>query len=70
MEKDKELNNMNKNIDGELKDVSDMIELYNDNYNVYRRRYLKKQSDEDRQKMNNWLTLRKEKENLLKDILG
>ena len=82
MEQDKRLKNfikttirefLNENFDDEIKDIKDikdMIELYDDNYNVYRRRYLQTQSDEDRQKMNNWLKLRKEQENLLKDMLG
>jgi hypothetical protein len=47
-----------------------MIELYDDTYNVYRRRYLQTQSDEDRQKMNKWFKLKNEQEKLLKDIQG
>ena len=76
MENDKKLNNfikttmrefLNENVDEEIKDIKDNIELYDDNYNVYRRRYLQTQSDEDRYKMNKWLNLRKEQEKLLKD---
>jgi len=54
----------------ETKDIKDNIELYDDNYHVYRRRYLQTQSDEDRYKMNKWLNLRKEQEKLLKDKEG
>jgi hypothetical protein len=61
---------LNENIDDEIKDIKDMIELYDDNYNVYRRRYLQTQSDEDRQKMNKWFKLKNEQEQLLKDIQG
>jgi hypothetical protein len=61
---------LNENIDDEIKDIKDMIELYDDNYNVYRRRYLQTQSEEDRQKMNKWFKLKNEQENLLKDIQG
>jgi hypothetical protein len=77
MEQDKKLKNfikttirefLNENIDDEIKDIKDMIELYDDNYNVYRRRYLQTQSDEDRQKMNKWFKLKNEQEKLLKDI--
>ena len=79
MENDKKLNNfikttmrefLNENVDEEIKDIKDNIELYDDNYNVYRRRYLQTQSDEDRYKMNKWLNLRKEQEKLLKDKLS
>jgi hypothetical protein len=79
MEQDKKLKNfikttirefLNENIDDEIKDIKDMIELYDDNYNVYRRRYLQTQSDEDRQKMNKWFKLKNEQEKLLKDIRG
>jgi hypothetical protein len=79
MEQDKKLKNyikttirefLNENIDDEIKDIKDMIELYDDNYNVYRRRYLHTQSDEDRQKMNKWFKLKNEQEKLLKDIQG
>jgi hypothetical protein len=61
---------LNENIDDEIKNIKDMIELYDDNYNVYRRRYLQTQSDEDRQKMNKWFKLKNEQEKLLKDIQG
>ena len=61
---------LNENVDDEIKDIKDMIELYDDNYNVYRRRYLQTQSEEDRQKMNKWFKLKNEQENLLKDIQG
>jgi hypothetical protein len=61
---------LNENIDDEIKDIKDMIELYDDNYNVYQRRYLQTQSDEDRQKMNKWFKLKNEQEQLLKDIQG
>lgn len=49
----------------EVKDIKDMIQLYDDNYNVYRRRYLQTESDEDKYEMNKWLRLRKEQEDLL-----
>lgn len=61
---------MNENRDEGIKDIKDNIELYDDNYNIYRRRYLQTQSDDDRHKMNKWLNLRKEQEKLLKDMLG
>lgn len=61
---------LNESVDEEIKDIKDNIELYDDNYNVYRRRYLQTQSDDDRYKMNKWLNLRKEQEKLLKDKLG
>ena len=51
-------------------DIKDMIELYDDNYNVYRKRYLQSQNDNDRFQMNKWLKLKKEQENLLKDMLA
>lgn len=79
MENDKKLKNfvkttlrefLNENVDEEIKNIKDNIELYDDNYNVYRRRYLQTQSDEDRYKMNKWLNLRKEQEKLLKEKLG
>lgn len=60
---------LNENIDDEIQDIKDNIELYDDNYNVYRRRYLQTQSDDDRYQMNKWLKLRKEQEELLKDKL-
>lgn len=62
--------NDTKNDKEEIKDIKDNIELYDDNYHVYRRRYLQTQSDEDRYKMNKWLNLRKEQEKLLKDKEG
>lgn len=55
------------NVDDEIKDIKDNIELYDNNYNVYRRRYLQTQSDEHRYKLNKWLNLRKEQEKLLKE---
>lgn len=61
---------LNENIDDEIQDIKDNIELYDDNYNVYRRRYLQTQSDDDKYQMNKWLKLRKEQEELLKDKLG
>lgn len=61
---------LNENIDDEIQDIKDNIELYDDNYNVYRRRYLQTQNDDDKYKMNKWLKLRKEQEELLKDKLG
>lgn len=61
---------LNESVDEEIKDIKDMIELYDDNYNVYRRRYLQTQSDEDRQKMNKWFNLRNEQEKILKDKKG
>ena len=61
---------LNENIDDEIQDIKDNIEIYDDNYNVYRRRYLQTQSDDDKYQMNKWLKLRKEQEELLKDKLG
>jgi hypothetical protein len=61
---------VNEQVDDEIKNIKDMIELYDDTYNVYRRRYLQTQSDEDRQKMNKWFKLKNEQEKLLKDIQG
>jgi hypothetical protein len=61
---------LNENIDDEILDIKDNIELYDDNYNVYRRRYLQTQSDDDKYQMNKWLKLRKEQEELLKNKLG
>lgn len=52
--------------DNTEKDIRDMIELYDDNYNVYRRRYLQTESDDDKLKMNKYLKMRKEQEDLLK----
>ena len=54
----------------EIRDIKDMIEFYDNNYNVYQRRYLQTQSKEDRQKMNKWFKLKNEQEKLLKDIQG
>ena len=54
----------------DIKDIKDMIELYDDNYNVYRRKYLQTQNDNDIFQMNKWLKLKIEKENLLKDMLA
>ena len=61
---------LNEDISDEIQDIKDNIELYDDNYDVYRRRYLQTQSDDDRNKMNKWLKLRKEQEELLKDKLS
>lgn len=61
---------LNENTDDEILYIKDNIELYDDNYNVYRRRYLQTQSDDDKYQMNKWLKLRKEQEELLKDKLG
>ena len=51
---------------GEIDEINEMIELYDDNYNVYRRRYLSTESDDDKYQMNKWLKLKKEQEELLK----
>ena len=72
IDKVKTFNNrkLNENTDDEILYIKDNIELYDDNYNVYRRRYLQTQSDDDKYQMNKWLKLRKEQEELLKDKLG
>lgn len=52
-----------------LQSIKDMIELYDDNYNAYRRTYLQTQSDNAKFQMNKYLKLKQEQEILLNQII-